>query len=112
MTLSQSVYVAPATAPEELLAQIWAELLGLERVSVVDNFFDLCGNSFLLLRVHIEVVSRVDPRITVMDLFRYPTIRDLCDRLATQPATHPGADAASSSIELRKAYFRGKVRRD
>jgi amino acid adenylation domain-containing protein len=98
-------YVAPATPTEEVLAQIWAEVLGLERVSVHDNFFDIGGHSLLLLRVHRQVVSRVDPRISVVDLFRYPTIQHLCDYIAAGRTAHEAVDRADS-IGLRKTYFR------
>src|SRR6185503_11494750 len=48
-------YVAPRHAAEELLAQIWRELLRVERVGVTDNFFELGGHSLLAT----QVVSRV-----------------------------------------------------
>jgi acyl-coenzyme A synthetase/AMP-(fatty) acid ligase/acyl carrier protein len=48
-------FLAPRSPVEELVAGIWAEVLGLERISVVDNFFDLGGHSLLAT----QVISRV-----------------------------------------------------
>ena len=48
-------YEAPVGAVETAIAEIWAELLGLERVGRHDNFFDLGGHSLLAIRVMAEV---------------------------------------------------------
>jgi hypothetical protein len=44
----EAVYVAPRTPIEAQLAEIWAKLLGLEKVGIHDNFFDLGGHSLLI----------------------------------------------------------------
>ncbi|MFI8192533.1 non-ribosomal peptide synthase/polyketide synthase [Streptomyces sp. NPDC085946] len=72
----QSAYRAPRTDAERALAAVWAELLGVERVGVDDNFFMLGGDSIL----SIQVVSRARAAglaLTPRDLFRHPTIAAL-----------------------------------
>ncbi|MFE9921507.1 non-ribosomal peptide synthase/polyketide synthase [Streptomyces sp. NPDC005774] len=67
---------APRTDVERVLAGIWAELLGVERVGVDDNFFMLGGDSI----VSIQVVSRARTAglaLTPRDLFRHPTLAAL-----------------------------------
>ncbi|GGW11093.1 non-ribosomal peptide synthetase [Streptomyces libani subsp. rufus] len=67
---------APRTETERVLAGIWAELLGVERVGVDDNFFTLGGDSIL----SIQVVSRARTAglaLTPRDLFRHPTVAEL-----------------------------------
>ncbi|WP_153815523.1 non-ribosomal peptide synthase/polyketide synthase [Streptomyces sp. SUK 48] len=73
---AESAHRAPATDTERLLAGIWAELLGVERVGVDDNFFMLGGDSIL----SIQVVSRARAAgltLTPRDLFRHPTVAEL-----------------------------------
>ena len=74
--------VAPrVTAPvrqlgtERLLTQLWRDVLKVERVRPDDNFFDLGGSSLLLVRVLIGLRRSLDDPPTLVDLFRYPTVR-------------------------------------
>jgi acyl carrier protein len=75
--LSQDSYVAPRNAVEEALAQIWVEVLGVERVGAHDNFFALGGHSLLATQVlsRIRQVFPVD--ISVRRLFQEPTVATL-----------------------------------
>jgi non-ribosomal peptide synthase protein (TIGR01720 family) len=69
-------FVAPRNTEEEILAQVWMQLLGLQRVGVNDNFFELGGDSIL----SIQVVSRARQaglQFTARQLFEYPTIAGL-----------------------------------
>ncbi|MFI9273248.1 amino acid adenylation domain-containing protein [Kitasatospora sp. NPDC052896] len=77
---------------EQRLTAIWSEVLG-KHVEPGDNFFDLGGNSLLLLRAHTLLNERLGSDLTVVDLFAHPTIRSLATHLApTQPPTpQPGA---------------------
>ena len=69
--------VNPRNYIEERLANIWSEILKVDRVSVRDNFFDLGGHSLLLIRVHAKVRQELDADVAVVDLFRYPTIESM-----------------------------------
>jgi non-ribosomal peptide synthase protein (TIGR01720 family) len=72
-------YVAPRTATEETLAQIWAEALGLERVGIRDNFFELGGHSILALGV-ISRANQAGLRIALREIFEHQTIDQLAAR--------------------------------
>ena len=72
------VYEAPIGAVETALAQIWCELLGLERVGRHDNFFALGGHSLLAVRV-IERMRRAELHADVRTLFTAPTLADLAN---------------------------------
>ncbi|WP_392890556.1 amino acid adenylation domain-containing protein [Pseudomonas migulae] len=72
----QQAFVAPQDAMQTALAQIWQEVLGLERVGLEDNFFELGGDSI----ISIQVVSRARQagiRLSPRDLFQYQTVRSL-----------------------------------
>ncbi|GCB53276.1 siderophore biosynthesis non-ribosomal peptide synthetase modules [Streptomyces sp. NL15-2K] len=70
-------YVAPRTATEEAMAEIWADVLGLERVGVEDDFFSLGGNSVLSLRVVGRVRSVFDINPSARIVFDHPTVARL-----------------------------------
>ena len=68
--------LAPRTAAEEALADIWAEVLGLERVGVHDNFFELGGDSILAIQV-VARASRSGLRLSPRLLFQHQTVAEL-----------------------------------
>src|SRR5581483_3654400 len=75
-------YVAPRTQTEAALATIWGELLGIERVGIHDNFFDLGGNSLLIIRV-VAKANKAGLSITTKQVFRHQTIAELAAEVGT-----------------------------
>ncbi|WP_407665959.1 amino acid adenylation domain-containing protein [Mycolicibacterium boenickei] len=74
-------YRAPSTATEEILAGIYAQVLGLDRVGVDDSFFDLGGDSLSAMRLLAAVNSSFDAEVAVRTLFDAPTIAQLAPRI-------------------------------
>ena len=74
-------YRAPAGAVEEILAGIYARVLGLERVGVDDSFFDLGGDSLSAMRVIAAVNTGLDAGLAVRALFEAPTVARLAPRI-------------------------------
>ncbi|MBW8874483.1 MAG: amino acid adenylation domain-containing protein [Acidobacteria bacterium] len=70
-------FVAPGTAEEEVLAAIWADMLGIERVGIHDNFFDLGGHSLLATRVIARVREAFAVDLPLRTLFDAPTVEGL-----------------------------------
>ncbi|OSC18865.1 hypothetical protein B8W69_29355, partial [Mycobacterium vulneris] len=78
---SGDVYRAPGTPTEQILAGIYAQVLGLERVGVDDSFFDLGGDSLSAMRVIAAVNSALDAHLAVRTLFEAPTVAQLAPRI-------------------------------
>ncbi len=91
-------YVAPQAELERRIARVWQEVLGVERVSVHDNYFDLGGHSLLMVEVH-EKLRPVVPRpITIVELFQYPTVRALYKFLSRDE----NGDGSDGGIDVKR----------
>ncbi|HEU0076346.1 MAG TPA: amino acid adenylation domain-containing protein, partial [Longimicrobiaceae bacterium] len=76
-----AAYVAPRSDVEALLAGIWAETRGVERVGVHDDFFDLGGHSLLAVRVASRVQEAFGVSLALHTLFQSPTVESLSRRV-------------------------------
>jgi hypothetical protein len=74
-------YVAPRTETEKLLATIWQEALGVERVGIHDNFFDLGGHSLLAPRTVFRSRERSAVELPLRAVFETPTIAALAEQI-------------------------------
>ncbi|HSF31102.1 MAG TPA: amino acid adenylation domain-containing protein [Candidatus Tectomicrobia bacterium] len=92
----EGVFVAPRNALERSIAAIWQEVLGLDRVGVHDNFFDLGGHSLLMIRVHTKLRARLSMEHSMTDLFRFPTVSALAKSLEGRSSTNGEQDDISS----------------
>ncbi|MEV6948863.1 amino acid adenylation domain-containing protein [Streptomyces sp. NPDC051172] len=88
-----AVFEPPSTASEKLLAEMWAEVLGVARVGAHDNFFDLGGHSFAALRLINRLESTYECTVPAATVFAAPTLRSLACWLDERPA-----DAAASPL--------------
>lgn len=76
-------FVAPRTTVEQRLTGIWAEVLGLQRVGVHDDFFALGGHSLLATQVMSRIHSTFDVQLPLARLFETPTVAGLAATLET-----------------------------
>ncbi|MEK8017413.1 MAG: amino acid adenylation domain-containing protein, partial [Candidatus Parabeggiatoa sp.] len=83
--LSEDTFVAPRTPEEELLAGIWADILGVERVGIHDNFFELGGDSILSIQV-VAKANQAGLQLSPGSTFQHQTIAELVT-VANIPST-------------------------
>ncbi|CAM5334561.1 non-ribosomal peptide synthetase [Streptomyces fumanus] len=103
--------------PRELearLAEVWCGVLGRDRVDRDENFFDLGGNSLLLVTAQSAVNRAFGTDLSVVDLFAHPTVRDLARHLAAlgaAPVADAGRPAPGESGGLDRAKEQAQRRR-
>ncbi len=93
-------YRAPTTATEEILAGIYAQVLGVERVGVDDSFFDLGGDSILAMRLIAAINTALDADLSVRALFDAPTVAQLAPHISA----HTGRREPLTAVE-RPTYI-------
>ncbi len=103
---SAAEVVLPQNQMERDLAAIWQGVLGVERVSVHDNFFDLGGHSLMMAQAHSRLQELLGREVPIVDLFRFPTIHQLATHLADNGGSAAPATAAQQGQE------RGQQKRD
>lgn len=92
-TTSQSYM--PTTSLEKAILEIWKDVLGTERVSVRDNFFDVGGNSLGLILINNRMNALIGRSIPLMQLFQYPTIESLVKSLGMSAEEMDTTDSKS-----------------
>lgn len=71
----ESIYVAPRNDIERILVEVWENVLGIDKVGIHDNFFDLGGHSLLIMKVLAKMQLKYP--IGVQDFFDYQTVAEL-----------------------------------
>ncbi len=94
-----TAYTAPRSPNELLLAEVWAEILGVARVGVQDNFFELGGDSIL----NIQIVARARQRglaLTPQQIFEHPTVAGLASVAGTATRAAPSQEPLTGAVAL------------
>ncbi|BBC66060.1 hypothetical protein MMRN_29560 [Mycobacterium marinum] len=84
-TTSAQAYVAPQGPVEEVLASLYAQILGVDGVSAADSFFDLGGDSLSAMRLVAAANTTLHTGLRVADVFDTPTITGLAQRVGADP---------------------------
>ena len=87
---SRGTYVAPRTPAEERMAEIWAEVLGVERVGAEDHFFELGGHSLLATQLVSRVREAFRTELPLRAVFEAPTLAELVGRVEALRAETAG----------------------
>lgn len=81
---AEATYVAPQKEIERRIALVWQEVLQIEKVGIHHNFFDLGGQSLAVARVVGKLQEIFNRKISVVDLFQYPTISAMSQYLSQE----------------------------
>ncbi len=105
--------VAPQTALEQTIAQVWQAILGVERVGRHDNFFDLGGHSLLMFQVCTKLNEQSGHNVSLIELFTYPTVSSLAHFLSRrdQPQRARGDDESGAGSQTGRDRLRQQFRR-
>ncbi len=101
-------FAAPQSAVQKVLASVWADLLGIDRAGIDDNFFDLGGNSLL----SIQCVAQLEGhglKLPIVKLYQHPTIRACAQFLEGGSTGISPAEMAQARISSNKSKERGEI---
>jgi acyl carrier protein len=94
-----ATYAAPAEGAERIIASVWQELFGVERISLDDNFFDLGGHSIMLVQAHARLVTKLQRDLPIVALLQHPTVRTLAQYMSGSVVS---VDAVRGTIDRAK----------
>jgi acyl carrier protein len=83
-TATAGPHLAPQSPNEQAIANVWRDVLQLDRIGVDDNFFDLGGHSLLVVRVQSKLREILGRAVSIIEMFQYPTVRAIAAHLEQQ----------------------------
>jgi acyl carrier protein len=103
--ISSSTATQTSTELERSISELWQRILRVERIGLDDNFFDLGGDSLLLVAVHSNLQKSLQIAIPVTDLFEFTTIRTLASHLGEKQSTRPSFSEAEHRAQKQREAF-------
>ena len=106
ISINSDNYVQPDNDIQKAIAQVWQEVLKLERVGIYDNFFELGGNSLIATRINSRLRKTFDLDLPLQSVFEKPTIHAIAEhiqalKIAVQSMKSPViSDTGNKKIEL------------
>ena len=108
--VERAQYVEPRDATERLLAEIWSDVLRLEKIGVQDNFFSLGGHSLLASQIVARVRETLGTDTLLRDLFLAPTIAELAERVqADRDRVHSPIEPRTSTEPALASFAQQRV---
>ena len=102
---SKAAYIAPENVIEQEVANIVQKLLGIEKVSVKDIFFEIGATSMHLVRLQNKLNDTFEKTISIVDIFEYPTISSLASFIDKKDK-----NTTSNTTSINRADKRGQMR--
>lgn len=98
----QAVFVKPENELQETIVSTWQAVLGLEKIGLDDNFFDIGGHSLLVVEVLSKLRELIDEPVKMIDMFRFPTIRQFSNYLVEDEADSSKLADSEDRAKARK----------
>ena len=95
----QRDFIAPRNPIEELLVNIWSEILGVEQIRIDDNFFELGGHSLLATRAISQIREVFEIELPLRRLFETPTISGIASDITTKKSNINNSELSQPKIE-------------
>jgi acyl carrier protein/SAM-dependent methyltransferase len=105
----ESAYIAPDNEVEQTIAIIWQEVLGIERVGIRDNFFDLGGDSLIAIQVLSRLRKRFAVDLPVTSLFDSPTVSDLAMMVVQKQLAQVDSEKLAQVLAEIKQLSKDKI---
>jgi amino acid adenylation domain-containing protein len=99
--VTQTEFVAPRDGIERTLASIWQEILEIDRVGILHNFFVLGGNSLRAVVLVSDILKQLNVKLPLTDVFRHATLRDMA---AAVKNARPATAEDIEPVEERDVY--------
>ncbi|MEO7095930.1 MAG: AMP-binding protein, partial [Polyangiales bacterium] len=104
MEPSGATYTAPTSDIEKVIATVWQEMLAVDKLGTDHNFFDMGANSLLMVRANGKLRAALGRNVSLVDMFRFPTVRSL--------SAHLGRDTPADDVAVQQSQERAKTRQD
>lgn len=108
---SQPMIAQELTETEDLIAQVWREVLRLEQIGAEQNFFEAGGDSITVYLVHKKLLAKFNTQLAIVDLFRYPTIRALGRYISGTNASAEAQAVELASLRQEEAVLSNREQR-
>lgn len=95
-------HAPPRTEIEKRIVDIWQEVFGIEKVGLYDNFFDLGGQSIVMIQIHKRLREVINAEMPITKMFQYPTISSLAQYLSDEAKEQRGYDAIQDRARKQK----------
>ncbi|HWN44171.1 MAG TPA: amino acid adenylation domain-containing protein [Thermoanaerobaculia bacterium] len=103
-----AAYAEPQSELERIVSGIWQQVLGVEKVGVHDNFFDLGGHSLLMIQAHGRLREALGRDLDILLLFQRPTVSALARELSQKPAERPAFTQAQQMVRQQRQVNAGR----
>ena len=111
---TDAAYVMPQTELECTILRIWQKALSIQTIGIHDNFFEMGGHSLLMFKIHSQLSELFKADLSLLDLFRYPTISSLAkylSRVKSEPSSVYATEVETEKISAGKAQQRKRLQK-